>query len=119
MSDKLSGVSSQVSHSASRALSGQDTTSERLQSWQETIKNWYGAGIRSVVIGQSFGVINNRYVKDSQGQIRKINYTAHNLYVQTLFNTGLIGLLAFLSATIFLVSRLYMKSRVSEENKGV
>ncbi|MEC5218594.1 hypothetical protein RCH09_003568 [Actimicrobium sp. GrIS 1.19] len=107
----LSGVSEQVGSSASRAFSGSGTGGERLQSWGEIVKNWYGAGVRSIVIGQSFGTDNSRYVKDGQGLTRKINYVAHNLYVQTLFNTGLLGLLAYLAANWFVISGLYKLSR--------
>ncbi len=114
-SEKLSGVTQQVGVSASQALSGQGTTGERLNSWKEIIRNWYGAGVRSVVIGQSFGTDNSRYVRDSRGATRKINYIAHNLYVQTLFNTGLLGLLAFLAATRYILVGLY---RICRDDRG-
>lgn len=114
-SDKLSGITQQVERSAARALAGQDTTGERLNSWREIIKNWYGAGARSIVIGQSFGTDNTRYVEDSRGGSRKINYMAHNFYVQTLFNTGLLGLLCFLAAAGYVVSGLY---RISRDGRG-
>lgn len=114
-SDKLSGVTQQVEMSAARALAGQDTAGERLQSWREMVKKWYGAGVRSIVIGQSFGADTSRYVRDSRGEMRKIDYTAHNLYVQTLFNTGLLGLLAFLAATWYIVAGLY---RICRDGRG-
>jgi len=112
---KLSGVTEQLGSSASRALSGSDTTSERLKSWQEIVKNWYGAGVRSILIGQSFGADNTRYVKDSRGLTRKIAYTAHNFYVQTLFNTGLLGLLSFLVAARYVMVGLY---RICRDGRG-
>lgn len=115
VSDKLSGLAQQVEGSAARALAGQDTTGERLSSWREIVKKWYGAGVRSIVIGQSFGSDTSRYVQDSRGETRKINYTAHNLYVQTLFNTGLLGLLAFLAATWYVVGGLY---RICRDGRG-
>jgi len=112
---KLSGVTEQLGASATRALSGKDTTSERLNSWQEIIKNWYGAGVRSILIGQSFGADNTRYVKDSRGLTRKITYTAHNFYVQTLFNTGLLGLMSFLIAARYVMVGLY---RICRDGRG-
>lgn len=113
--EKLSGVTQQIGASTTSALEGEGTTGERLRSWHEMIKNWYGAGVRSIVIGQSFGTDNSRYVTDGRGATRKIDYMAHNLFVQTLFNTGLLGLLAFLAATAYLVRELY---RICREGHG-
>ena len=106
-SDKLSGVTQQVGASASNVLAGKGTAGERLNSWREIIKNWYTAGPRSILIGQSFGSDNTRYVEDSRGGTRKIDYLAHNFYVQTLFNTGLLGLGAFLLAAWYVMTGLY------------
>lgn len=106
LSDKLSGVSDQLTSSADRALSGADTTGERLDSWNELIKKWAGGGVKSIFIGQSFGGDTSRYVKTKTG-LRKITYQAHNMYVQTLVNTGIIGLGAFLATLVFIIKRLY------------
>lgn len=113
--EKLSGVTQQIGASTTSALEGEGTTGERLRSWNEMVKNWYGAGVRSIVIGQSFGTDNSRYVTDGRGATRKIDYMAHNLFVQTLFNTGLLGLLAFLAATSYLVRGLY---RICRDGHG-
>jgi O-antigen ligase len=59
------------------------------------------------VIGQSFGADPTRYVKDEAGATRKLTYTAHNMYVQTLFCMGLVGLGSFLWAAAYLVMGLY------------
>ena len=115
LSDKLAGVTEQVGSSASRALAGKDTTGERLQSWHEITKKWYGAGPRSIAIGQSFGADNTRYVQDARGASHKITYIAHNLYVQTLFNTGLFGLIAFLACVWYVVVGLY---RICRDGTG-
>lgn len=112
---KLAGVSEQVGSSASRALSSGGTGGERLESWGEIVKNWYRAGPRSIAIGQSFGTDNTRYVHDSQGVTRKISYIAHNLYVQTLFNTGLLGLIAYLAANWYVMAGLY---RICRDGRG-
>lgn len=106
-SQSLSGVTDQVGASAARALSGGGTGGERLQSWGEIVKNWYKAGPRSIAIGQGFGSDNTRTVVDERGQYRKISYIAHNLYVQTLFNTGIFGLLAYVSAAFYVLMGLY------------
>lgn len=108
LSDKLGDVGGQVTNSAGNALAGRGTAGERVDSWNEIVGKWAGAGPRSIVIGQSFGTDNSRYVADStHGGVRKIDYYAHNLYVQTLFNFGLLGLGAFLAAAAYVVIGLY------------
>jgi hypothetical protein len=111
LSDKFSGITQQIGTGASSALAGEGTTGERLQSWGEIVKNWYGAGVRSIAIGQSFGTDNSRFVKDNRGEVKKIDYIAHNLYVQTLFNTGILGLMAYLAANWYVVAGLYRMCR--------
>ena len=104
---KLSGVTEQIGSSAQRAFEKGGTGGERLQSWQGIVHNWYAAGVKSIVIGQSFGADNTRYVVDSAGKTRKIKYIAHNLYVQNLFNLGALGLCAFLLANLIVIRRLH------------
>jgi hypothetical protein len=110
-SEKLSSVTQQVQHSAERALQGRDTTHERFSNWKSVIQLWYQGGGKSIVIGQSFGTDSARYVEDEKGRARKINYFAHNLYVQTLYNTGLVGLAAMLAAFAYVVRGLYRLNR--------
>ena len=115
LSDGLAGVTDQVAASAGSALAGRGTTGERLESWTEIVARWAAAGPRSIVIGQSFGTDPGRYVHDEHGVERKIAYTAHNFYVQTLFNFGLVGLLAFAAAAAYVVRGLY---RIFASGKG-
>jgi len=114
--DSLSGVTQQVSTSAAGAISGGGTGGERLQSWGEIVKNWYNAGARSIAIGQSFGSDNTRTVFNDRGQSKQISYIAHNLYVQTLFNTGLLGLLAYVVVSFYVLSGLYKICRTARDN---
>ena len=113
-SEKLSGLTEQVQSSAERALGGHDTTHERFSNWKSLIELWYQGGAKSIVIGQSFGADSSRYVEDEKGGARKINYYAHNLYVQTLYNTGLMGLTALLAAFAYVVRGLYRLNRDGE-----
>lgn len=107
-SERLSGVSEQAAGSAENALAGRGTAGERLESWQEIIKNWVSGGPKSIAVGQSFGTNPGRYVHDSDnGGLRKIEYTAHNFYVQSLFSTGLIGFIAFGASAIYVLLGLY------------
>lgn len=112
MSGAFSGVTQSIERSAERAIAGSDTTGERLESWQQIIKQWYGAGPRSILIGQSFGSNMTRTILDKQaGAYRKIDYAAHNMYVQTLFNTGIVGLVALLAAYGYTLRGLYRGCR--------
>jgi O-antigen ligase len=88
-------------------VAGSGSAGERLNSWTEIVNNWAAAGPQSIAIGQSFGSDGSRFVHDEKGAIRKLTYTAHNMYVQTLFNAGLLGLGAFLVAVVYVVRGLY------------
>jgi len=108
MSDQLAGVASQVSRSAQSGAAGEGTASERLQSWQEIVSAWSNDGPVALAIGRRFGSDTSRLVRDpSTGALRRIGYTAHNHYVQTLSSLGLLGLLAFLAAFTHAISGLY------------
>ena len=107
MSDKLSGVDQQISSSAGSALDERGSVGERMSSWKEIVNNWATGGPKSILIGQSFGTDPTRYVQDERGGLRKITYMAHNMYVQTLFNTGILGLGAFVLAAAGVVQGLY------------
>ena len=111
VSDRLAGVSEQVSVSAESALEGRGTTGERFESWTEIVEKWATGGPRSIAIGQSFGTDPGRYVHDERGGLRRIVYTAHNFYVQTLFSLGLLGLFSFVIAAAFVVRGLYRLCR--------
>jgi hypothetical protein len=113
-SEKLSGLTEQVQSSAERALGGHDTTHERFSNWKSLIELWYQGGAKSIVIGRSFGSDITRYVEDEKGGAKKISYYAHNIYVQTLYNTGLVGLAALLLAFAYVVRGLYRLNRDGE-----
>lgn len=111
-SSKLADVSQEVGNSAQRVLQGADTTGERLKNWKSTIDLWYQGGPKSIAIGMGFGGDSTRYI-DAPGSTgrQKISYYAHNMYVQTLYNTGLIGLGALLMAMAYVARGLYRLSR--------
>ena len=109
-SDRLSGLSDQVAGSAGRAVEADGSVGERFDNWQGLIKLWANGGPRSILIGQSFGSDATRYVQDKvRGGEHKIVYFAHNHYVQTLFNLGLVGLAGFLAVAWYAVSGLYRR----------
>ncbi len=115
MSESLSGVTSQVTGSAASAVEGSGTVGERFQNWQGLIKMWASGGPRSLLFGQSFGTDATRFVQDGSGISRKIDYAAHNHFVQTLYNMGLVGLFGFLALVVHCVKGLY---RLSADGAG-
>jgi hypothetical protein len=114
-SDKMSGVSEQVGKSADRVLKGESTTGARLDNWKATIDLWAHAGIKTILLGHSFGADTTRYVDNGASGSLKINFAAHNLYVETLTSFGAIGLLAFLAANWYVVGGLY---RIHRDGRG-
>ena len=110
-SDKLGDVTQQIGQSAGGALRGEGTVREQLASWQEIISIWSHKGPREIAFGESFGADNTRSVQDEHGYWKKINYIAHNLFVQNLYNTGAIGFLAYLLANIHVLRGLYQRAR--------
>jgi O-antigen ligase len=115
--DQKQGITDQVKSSATTALAGEGTVAERLASWQELLKIWTDAGPRSIFIGQSFGSDNTRYVKNEIGIFIKINYTAHNFYVQTLFNLGILGLLAYFAIINYTLRGLWKIRKNPSKNQ--
>jgi hypothetical protein len=108
LSDQLAGLGTEVSGSAARAVGGEGSVGERLDNWKGLIQLWYGGGPRSIAIGQSFGSDATRYVQDKvRGGEHKIEYFAHNYYVQTLYNMGVVGLAAFVTLLVYAVGGLY------------
>ncbi len=109
-SSQLSGLTGQLQSSADRALKGDGSVGERLDNWQGLVKMWAAGGPRSIAIGQSFGADSTRYVKDqTSGGEKKIQYFAHNHYVQTLYNLGLAGLIGFAAVAGYAVRGLYRR----------
>ena len=114
-SSALSGVTDQVASSADRAVDGDGTVGERFDNWQGMIQLWAAGGPRALVFGQGFGADATRYVHDNvHGGEHKINYYAHNHYVQTLFSLGLLGVFAFVAVSWYAARGLYRRC-ASEE----
>ena len=108
VSDQLAGVASQVSRSAQAGAAGEGTAAERLDSWQQILRGWSNDGPVALAIGRKFGSDNSRWVHDqTTGGLRRIAYTAHNHYVQTLSSMGLLGLSGFLIAFAHAIAGLY------------
>lgn len=116
MSDQLGGVVTEVARSAQSGAAGEGTAGERLDSWQQIVSSWSNDGPVVLLIGRRFGADSSRLVHDqTTGGVRRIDYTAHNHYVQTLASMGLLGLLGFMAAFTHAVTGLY---RLSQKGIG-
>lgn len=96
-SGKLSGAFSDVARSADRAVGLNDTAHARLETWRFMLKTWANGGPRSWAIGQPMGTSTERLLLGDSGNYARVEFQAHNYYIQTLFNTGLVGLAATLA----------------------
>lgn len=115
LSDKFSEVTNEVSMSASKALNGESTTGARWNNWKATIDVWAHGGIKTILIGPSFGGDTTRIVENGSSGSIKITYEAHNFYVEMLTYFGVIGLLALLTVIWYVVSGLY---RIHRDGRG-
>ena len=111
VSDRLGGVTQQLQSSTERVLQGADTTGSRFNNWKATLSLWANGGPTTLAIGKIFGADTTRYIEDEKRGSIKVQFYAHNLYVQTLYNTGLIGLTAFLAALAYVIRGLYRLNR--------
>jgi O-antigen ligase len=111
VSDRLGGVTQQLQSSTERVLQGADTTGSRFNNWKATLSLWANGGPTTLAIGKIFGADTTRYIEDEKRGSIKIQFYAHNLYVQNLYNTGLIGFTAFLAALAYVIRGLYRLNR--------
>jgi O-Antigen ligase len=95
-SERLSGVTQEISRSAATAVAGQGTVHSRLQDWRQTLGDWSRAGPRALSVGYGFGRDSARVVVNEQGERRLITFGAHNHYVSVVTTMGVLGLAAFL-----------------------
>ncbi|MCL4472139.1 MAG: O-antigen ligase family protein [Gammaproteobacteria bacterium] len=106
MSGKFGSVSETIGSSAYRAVTLSDTAGERLYSWQALVGKVVDGGVKSIIMGQSFGSDNSRY-SGEELSAKKISYQAHNYYIQTLLRTGFLGLGLFLAGALWVMSGLF------------
>ncbi|RZS58196.1 O-antigen ligase-like membrane protein [Sphaerotilus mobilis] len=111
-----SGISSQLSSSAQKAISGQGTVTERFNNWRVTIDLWKSSGPAALVIGRARGSDMRRIVFDSKGNRREIEYNSHNHYVNQLTNFGLAGFSLFAIVVIRAALGLFALIRRKSEN---
>ncbi len=89
-------VASAVGESARRGVMLEDTAAWRLNGWRQLLDKWSSAGPEVLAVGFPFGSDMTRYERQG-GTLMRIKVAAHNAYVQTLYNSGLVGLGLFLA----------------------
>lgn len=113
-SGKLTGVTADVGRSASRALALTDTINFRFDSWRFAVGKWANSGALGLTVGLPMGTSMDRVIRSDQGNYSRVSVSAHNFYVQTLFNTGLLGILSIISVYVFVVLNLLRGLRHAE-----
>ena len=109
-------LAGQLSSSAQRALSGSDTVADRFQNWRATLRQWVGDGPVAIAVGRVRGADARRVVADDDGGERVIEYQAHNHYVSTLAQGGVIGLAAYAWLLVALLRALIRAVRRADDN---
>lgn len=109
-------LAEQLSSSAKRALAGRDTVADRFENWRATLRQWAGDGPVAIAVGRVRGADARRVVSDDDGGDRVIEYQAHNHYVSTLSQGGVIGLAAYLWLLLSLLRALIRAVRRADEH---
>ena len=105
-SDRFTAATADIGSSAKRAIAGADTVNFRLDSWDFALRKWSDSGPVSVAIGLPMGTSMERLLRSDSGNYQRVQVSAHNFYVETLFYTGLVGILAVLSMYGFVIVNL-------------
>lgn len=87
----LNKVADSVGESARRGVMLEDTANWRIVGWQQLLAKWSAGGPVVNAVGFPFGSDMSRYEKAGAATI-KVEVAAHNGYVQTLYNSGIVGL---------------------------
>lgn len=108
MSQRLSGVSESVSLQAERAADmTKGTSGGRVRAWEQLLKDWQKLGLGRQLIGKPFG--------SSYGGLAN---APHNCYLQVMYRTGYVGLMAMLAMYGSTLMRLFGRRRGMTEGEG-
>jgi len=102
-----------IGHEITRFLSDdekghQSSTGARLSMWHDAVLMWKSAPMLGSGLGD-FMVDSEQYIKDGISRPRKLYGHAHNIYLDTLANTGLIGLVILVFALFVFPFYLFFK----------
>ena len=114
LSGKFVGATADIGKAASRAAALADTVNFRFDTWRFTINKWASSGPVAVLIGLPMGTSMDRVLRSDSGNYLKVSVSAHNFFVQTIFNTGLVGLSAVLAVYAYICINLFRGLRHPE-----
>lgn len=114
LSGKFTVATDDIGRAASRAAAGSDTINFRIDTWHFAIGKWAGSGSVGVLIGLPMGTSMDRVLRSDSGNYQKVSTSAHNFYVETIFNAGLIGLGAIVWFYTYILLNLYKGRRHPE-----
>jgi hypothetical protein len=107
MSGRVGDAGQDIARSADRAVAMTGTARARLDSWDFMVGKWMAGGPRAILLGLPMGTSAERTLINDRREQIKVNFQAHNFYVQTLFNTGILGIGAILWVYGFVLVWLY------------
>lgn len=70
------------------------TTYDRIELWKSLLSHWWNGGFATWMLGIPYGTDYETYVR-IEGGFRLLDFSAHNFYVQTIYNNGAVGLAAW------------------------
>lgn len=110
ISHRLSGVSESVSLQAERAMDmTRGTSGGRVRAWEQLLNDWQKLELGQQLIGKPFG-----------SSYARLTNTPHNCYLQVMYRTGYIGLLAmFFMYGSTLIRLLGRRGSMAEEAAGI
>jgi O-antigen ligase len=95
-------------------LQGTDTIGTRYRIWEAGLKMFLDHPIAGVGIGQFSNYVHNYSIS---GIPNYLNLSTHNLYIQILSETGIVGFLIFLTIIIYTI-KLALKKAFSTRNSN-
>jgi len=104
----VQGISN--SFSSATDLSG-GTGYDRLVIWQTMTTRWAESGISTWLFGFPYGIDYVLYILDPRGHLLDVTFSAHNFYVQLLYNTGAAGIAFASGAWVTTVGKLFVRVR--------
>lgn len=108
-----SSVFSRFAVTLSQLQSGADTLSGRLELWSMA----FGIFLEHPLIGIGWGGFSS-YVSDEFRALHGNVYNAHNIYLQFLAETGIVGFVLIVGGLLYLLTRTIRQSRLLRYEKG-
>ena len=107
--DRVAVIGQDISRFLSDDVKGhQSSTGARLSMWHDAILMWKSAPMLGSGLGD-FMVDSKQHIAEGVSRPRKLYGHAHNIYLDTLANTGLVGFVILVSALFIFPFYLFLK----------